>query len=444
MKNTNLPAFLATFLCIIFSVHAAITLNAGVGFFGFFILLSYFCAIGIVWRNVKNPSKSAAGTAALIAAGCIALQYFLLLSANPINGQFIIGDSDSKLYHNIAETISINFKLFDQITSFSHVKEAADISGYIVPNFGMFWFLGVIYSVFGIECGPGIYLLINVVCAMVIAYFSVLIAGLYSNKGISKYTATLFSLLIFMNFSISEHAFHLRKDFLLVALLMVSIYYGIMGRWILFLLFGFLTVQLRSIFLLVLIIPVFFLIIKNTSIIWKISLKLILIFVIVSVVVLSNLPQSIYLLFGLISNDNDLTTLSGLYGTANGSAILVKNGLLQWVYIIFYPFPSLSAATYITTDGWISLSVFCINFYLFFGIFKTQIQTSSNDNRYALLFSVLGVLFLLLLINLVTAAATGSFGVVEPRYKFAWWVFSGIVMMAYKSNKGYLKMRGNT
>lgn len=428
---------LAALLCTIFAAHAALVLNAIVGFLVFISIIGYLFLSLAGRKSTQNSTISAPRIAALVAASCIAVQYVFIFTTGTLDNKFIIGDSDSLLYHNIAAEMANSYKLSELVTSLDLVQQTADKFGHLIPNLGMYWFLGVIYTIVGIKAGPGTYLFVNVFCAMAIAYYSTLIAVVYAKNKISNYSAVLFSVLIFFNGAISNHAFHLRKDFLLVALLIAAIYYGVARRWILFVVLVFFALQLRAIFLIVFAIPVFYSLNKFIPKLTALSPGGILKILFILVVVIAILPRSLFSLIGMASGDSDPSVLWSLSIALKGSSFFANNEFFQWIYVIFYPFPPMTPSAYLTMEGLVSLLIFSINCYLLFWILAVARKSAINGNEYSLLISVWSVLFLLLLINLVSASATGLFGVVEPRYKFALWVFSGIIMMVYKNNKYY-------
>jgi hypothetical protein len=418
-----------------FAVHLSVVVTGEVtGCLTFMAVLAYFFVKLLGPRQAVWNPRTASRATAVFAGGSIAAQYLFIVYTGNVDSHFIIGTSDSRLYHDIARTIAINFTLPEQLSSFAHVERAADRHGNVVPNFGMYWFLGLIYTVVGVDAGPGTYVYINVLCAMAIAYYSTLIASHYAGKAVSGNTAALFATLIFLNFAVSDHAFHLRKDFLLMATLTAGIYYGVIKRWIIFFALSFLTIQLRAVFVVIFLIPIFYALGRSKPWFVRLSHQKAIVFLALTVIAVMFIPRTVLSPLGLASTDGDTSILQTLYVDFGGSAVFAQNDFLQWLYVILYPFPPLSPFSYTGADAWVSLSIFIANSYLFYHVIHAAITSKANYARYSLLLSLWSALFLLLLINLVSAAATGLFGVVEPRYKFASWVFSGIIMMIYRTS----------
>ena len=201
MRNIKALLTLSTLCGLFFAFYLAIELNAYVGFFLFVPILIYLY-LGISNNNyiTINSEKSLAHIAVLIAIGCVALQFIILLFIDDraIDITYVIGDSDSFLYNNIAQVISENYTIFSQVTSLEHLQDSADKFGYLLNNLGMYWVLGFLYSLVGYETGPGNFLFINLFCAMAIAHFSTKIAWHYAvNKLTIKAVVIAISLIFF-------------------------------------------------------------------------------------------------------------------------------------------------------------------------------------------------------------------------------------------------------
>lgn len=378
-----------------------------------------------------TQARTSRGTAGLGAIALLSISYFAQALTSGMAVSDIIGDSDGLTYHLYAKEVAYTFANDSDSSILNVVATAGEHLGIVAANGGMFWLLGMLYYFLGLEEAVAAFVVLNLTAAVVICHLSVRIAELLLNASLGRMRSFLVPVLLFCNVGVSGHAFLLRKDFILVALLYSAVFFGLRARFISAIICSFGVGVLRLFFAPICVGVLVFRFLPR-KLVALLTVRRMTVLTALLFLIIALLPGSFLRQIGLVTVELE-TSQTGLVVSLGGSALFASNPLLQWVYVLLYPFPPLSPMAYGSPVAILSLTGFLLNGYLLAGVYLFVRRAGQADTGLAAIFSVWCALSLMLALNLASAAAANMFGVVEPRYKMAWWVASCILLLLAKS-----------
>jgi hypothetical protein len=364
----------------------------------------------------------------------------IIFSADVFDAQrvsdFLVGDSDSKLYYDVGVSIAQSVSPLDQLKvwDLGYLDHLQNTMGMIFKDTGFFWFIGFLFSLVGADNGVAALMVLNILMlSQSIIWLCTKSAGLKRQK---PWFITLMVSLFYLNANVSASVFSCRKDILLLFVFAGCLRLISRGRWTLGLLMTLPVLSLRAPFVVPTLAPF---IIRIFPFIRKMSARKLLVFALLILFLVPLLYDGFAPVIGKLDADPDAAF--SLKRDLGGSAALLNSKFLQFVYVLLTPVVPLSVQAYEADPlSWVALLAGISNIAFLYSFANTALWQKRGVYREALFdayFLCTMTLYMAFAFLTAMGVSSGLYGVIEPRYKLAIWMMQLVLLISFpKPSRG--------
>jgi hypothetical protein len=387
-----------------------------------------FFAVILIWS--RDRVLLAVGTGALASAFLTSVVW-LVISGNwdsrSALGVFIIGETDSLLYHSFASFVSQNVPLYDQlkIWDLGYLRDYQYSVGMEFAHLGFFWLLGIFYTLVGNQDGPYMLMIANpLLMSSAIALSTRVIIKDCAWRAESSLILSSFviCLMFFSSNIVLPTIISCRKDTVVAFLICLTL--SMYANRKLFR--STLTAIVASLFRFGYVFVFIGVLLVNPPWLKRVHFKKPALFLGLISIFFSPAIAYLYMqTFGDLLELDDAMAAS-LTRSLGGSEAFVNHWWLNWIYVLAAPFPPAQIAAYVTIgDGFWTLTTFASTVVLLM-LFLSSVRSVARSRtfrepRYDFVIAVF-LFYASFSFSVAEANYHNLVGEAEPRYKLVVWL----------------------
>lgn len=402
-------------------------------------ILILMAAIPFLWRKKVFLAIGSSALSAAFITCMIELYLSDGFGDKAVLRNFLVGDSDSHLYNLVASDASRWVPLSDQLKlwDLSYLEMLQDSYGMIFQDIGYFWFICFFYTIVGEENGPFALAVINpiLIAASIVWLTQCLMDNRARQSSFIRLIAATFALCFFYfsQSTVMQVMLSCRKDVLVVFAFSAAVALYAKGKRLPYALAFIATTALRFGYLVPLVAQI-----VTGPMAKRHSLdgKAIMLLGLAAFFFSPPLYSALLSYFGMeVEVTKELSEM--METSMGGSAMLINNWWLNWLYAVGTPLPSLNFSGYVNLDGkvWRSLFGFIINImflWIFLHVTRNNIKRVILDNDIYNDYCIIVVFLYLSFVWVVTISiGSGLIGAMEPRYKIVIWTMQLAIGLQY-------------
>lgn len=387
-----------------------------------------FIAVILIWS--RDRVLLAVGSGALASAFLTSVVWLVISgywNSRSALGVFIIGETDSLLYHSFASFVSENVPLYDQlkIWDLGYLRVYQNSVGMEFANLGFFWLLGIVYTLVGKQDGPYMLMIANPLLmssAIALSTRVIIKDCAWRAKSSLILISFVICLMFFSNNIILPTIISCRKDTVVAFLTCLTL--SMYANRKLFR--STLTAIVTSLFRFGYVFVFIGVLLVNRHWLKRVHFEKHALFLGVISIFFSPAIAYLYMqTFGKLLELDDAIAAS-LTKSLGGSGAFITHWWLNWIYVLAAPFPPAQISAYVTmSDGLWSLVTFA-NTVVLLTLFLSSVRSVARSRtfrepRYDFVIAVL-LFYASFSFSVAEANYHNLVGEAEPRYKLIIWL----------------------